>query len=238
MDRNTSVSQSESRSDELSPNVPPQSDRDDDYYYETAEQMNAVDELSSEKAIEICKASIADITPFVPEVDIDAPSPSTLIKLFYMNQNELQAAFDASISDAVHLFCQSILGLSGAAVLGHLDVVSNVRPKVELLYQLMRTHDITSLHDQPDVVRCLVGAHVIMWLYYTYDDDQNDRSDIIHETYRISSYFKANLTQSMQLRVSLTRLVVSKTLEDADFWYNQAVSYSKSPEVPTSDLCS
>eukprot|EP01122_Echinamoeba_exundans_P011631 TRINITY_DN4685_c0_g1_i1.p1 TRINITY_DN4685_c0_g1~~TRINITY_DN4685_c0_g1_i1.p1 ORF type:complete len:643 (-),score=71.31 TRINITY_DN4685_c0_g1_i1:751-2679(-) len=189
-------------------------------------------ELSSLHAVEICRASIADFTPYIPEVDIVPPSPATMMRVFSMSQDEIHSAMIGNPLEFLALFTQAVLGLLGSSFLEYEAYSARFLIQIECFLNRAFLNNTFLLPNKPEVAAPLAAAMLLLWLHFLYDDKHRDKLNLIIVVYDIVGRHRERITPSLMFRVHLARLLVASSFEDAVYWYDQLQSISQFHSKP------
>jgi hypothetical protein len=189
-------------------------------------------ELSALHAIEICRSSVADFTPYIPEIDIVPPSPETMIRVFSMSQDDIQSAMVGDPLEFLALFTQAVLGLLGSSFLGYEAYSARFLTQIECFLNRAFLNNTFLLPNKPEVAAPLAASMLLLWLHFLYDDKHRDKLNLIIVVYDIVGRHRERITPSLMFRVHLARLLVASSLEDAVYWYEQLQSIGQFHSKP------
>lgn len=182
-----------------------------------------VEELDAGLAIEICRASLSDPTPFIPDADVAAPSPIRLIQVSGLPLGDLSLFPALDPAEIVPLLAQAVLGAYGATHLGYYDFAVTLAHKAQFLMNAALSAD-ASLLSVADRARSLGASMLLLWIFYLYQDDDNTNVPMVVTAYELVYRFEHQMSNSILLRVNLCRLAISETVEESSYWLERALA--------------
>lgn len=190
------------------------------------DKMEDTTTLSPLLAVEICRGTLRDLTPFIPEFEILSPSPISLLKLWGMTPTQLHELVVTNSEELCTLFHQGALALFGASQLGkelHVQILLN---KVESMLHLVVSNDLAALHHNPGVVNPVAVAVLILSQFCLFDPSFHQKVNLHMLLFDITNRFSNFVSLGVVIKTHFSRISIAQTIKDANYWFAAAVALS------------